>query len=128
MSGTHFWPSPDEIGWHSVDHSDGEKRSLWWNGKKWSDDQFAPWQRTTEQVREMGYLGVRREKPEPVRVRFLEVTELQPTPRAVGDDDPYNDAIAAQALAEWRDVKQSPKAADWAYRWAHRLCVILGAE
>lgn len=60
MSVEHYWPGEDEIGWHSVEHRDGETRLLWWNGMKWSDDQFAPWQLTTEKVKEKGYLGVKK--------------------------------------------------------------------
>lgn len=119
MSETHYWPGADEIGWHCVEHKDGEKRSLWWNGKKWSDDQFAPWQRTTEQVREMGYLGVRRE---PEKLTPSDTAEI--LARSAED----NAAIAREAREELRMCRRSYEFERWAIKWGPVLCQMLGAE
>jgi hypothetical protein len=55
------WPLDERRGWLEVTHSDGEIHRLWWNGSKWSEGPFAPWQLLTAQLIERGYLGVRRE-------------------------------------------------------------------
>lgn len=107
MSETHYWPT--EPGTYLIAQQEGydDEWSLGVDGK-WSCEMIPTLTFTTAEMSD-GYLGVRREKPKP-------------------EQAPDNAAIAAQALAEWRECKQSPKAADWAYKWAHRLCVMLGAE
>lgn len=103
---THYWPSEDEEGEYIVEMFSGDMAEWMWDGQHWIS--MAPGfysARSTEQMIEASYLGVRREV-----------------------ETPDNAATAQQALDEWRAVEQAPKAADWAYRWAVKLCERLGAR
>lgn len=55
-------------------------------------------------------------------------THKPPRNALLPDPDDGNAMVAQQALDEWRAVKQAPKAADWAYKWAVTLCEIAGAR
>lgn len=110
----YYWPGEDDRGWFSVTHGDGEVRHLWWNGSKWSEGQFDPWQLTTEKVKERGYLGVRREKTKPDDAIYV---SPQPQP----------DDYAAKALAAFRACKQTTHFANWAMEFGFTLCQRLGA-
>jgi hypothetical protein len=111
-----YWPSEKEPGLYLVVESVGGFCPIQWDGKSWiaadgselSHDILKAW----------GYLGVRREP-----------ATLTPTPKTLTPDpDDGNAMVAQEALDEWRNVKQQPKAADWAYRWAVELCERLGAR
>jgi hypothetical protein len=114
-----YWPSGDKPGEYIVEASSGDTEEWRWDGAHWFYLMPGfPVFRTTQQLIEWGYLGVRRE---PVT--------LTPTPKTITPDpDDGNAMVAQEALDEWRACKQQPRAADWAYRWAVDLCERLGAR
>ena len=117
MTDQYEWPT--EPGTYPLATTEGyeDEWQLGFDGK-WTCGEVKTRPFSTSEMKSDGYLGVRREKTKPDDAIYV---SPQPQPED-------NAAIAKQALAEWRECKQSPKAADWAYRWAHRLCVMMGAE
>jgi hypothetical protein len=121
---THYWP--EEPGDYILET--GTQNEGWWHfdGCNWSRKQFSQSQYPVRELVGYGYLGVRREAENPKRHEDLldvMVEEYRGT-----QWKPDSAATAQQALNEWRSVKQAPKAADWAYKWAVKLCEIAGAR
>ena len=101
-----YWPGLDDLGVYDLVHDSGAVwREAMWTGEKWVAKGPSGGAIEHLEVISLGYLGVRREA-----------------------EKPDNAATAQQALDEWRACKQQPKAADWAYKWAVRLCEIAGAR
>lgn len=72
MSETHYWPGEDEPGFFNIDHECGLSRQAigaCWDGIYWilaDENSFV----TTRSLEERGFIGVRREKPEPEQVGY----------------------------------------------------------
>jgi hypothetical protein len=102
----YYWP--ETPGCYNIEYRMGDNTyGGWpfeWIEGHWFDVVTRKWW-TKDDMIANGYLGVRREA-----------------------EKPDNAATAQQALDEWRAVKQAPKAADWAYKWAVMLCEIAGAK
>lgn len=124
----YYWPLCDEIG-ERVVSSGLVSANVFWNGSKF---RFSNGDLVDEStMKSLGWLGVIRDNEKPIiaRVTLRGGGEHKPPKNALMcDPDDGNAMVAQQALDEWRAVKQQPKAADWACKWAVDLCKRLGAR
>lgn len=97
MSESYYWPGEDQPGEYLVEKDTGVFNEWLWNGSEWRRGMYF---RTTQQMVEHGYIGVRREQ-KPIDER---------------------DALLRESIADFRaNVKQPTKAADWAFKWVGRF-------
>lgn len=63
MSESHYWPLSGEVGAHNLETRFGNSFQWEWTGNDWAVPEDRTVRKTTEQLKAMGYLGVRREQP-----------------------------------------------------------------
>lgn len=108
MSDGYYWPSvPGEYEVYRK-HGRVDTLKLWPDGL-WSGDTFINYP-ARELGPRLGYLGVRREKPDDT----IYVS-------------PERSTLAIEALAAFRACKQQPDFANWAFTFGPALCRELGA-
>ena len=152
MSWSYYWPTEDQTGEYLVERDTGEFKEWLWNGSEWRRGMYF---RTTSQMIEKGYLGVRREQQKidehaeeiaqlkadaakaradvfdwmrVVSERDAEIKQLRDEIARVGEQASTPDltALIREAIAEFRrDVKQPTKAADWAFKWVNRFIEVV---
>lgn len=71
MSESHYWPRSGEIGTYDLETVVGNSFDWEWTGTEWLVPENKTVHRTTDQLKKMGYLGVRREQSaEPEQVDY----------------------------------------------------------
>lgn len=63
MSETHYWPLSGEAGTYYLETVRGNSFDWEWTGTEWLVPEDKTVNRTTDQLKKLGYLGVRREQP-----------------------------------------------------------------
>jgi len=115
VSETHYWPGADQPGEYIVERSD-DRYSWEWNGSIWIHGYRHC---STEAMKAIGYLGVRRE---PERLTPSDTAET--LARSAED----NDTLAREAREELRMCRRSYEFERWAIKWGPVLCQMMGAE